>query len=90
MFGDTAVAVHPEDSRYKKFHGKRVVNPLTKQTMPVILEETVDSSFQTGAVKITPAHDLNDYKTGLKHKLPFKTIFNDAGCLKDVPEEFEV
>jgi valyl-tRNA synthetase len=73
-----------------KFHGKKVVNPLTNEVIPIILDSTVDAKFETGAVKITPSHDFNDYETGIRHKLEFKTVFNDEGCLINVPKEFMV
>ena len=73
-----------------KFHGKKVVNPLTNEVIPIILDSTVDAKFETGAVKITPSHDFNDYETGIRHKLEFKTVFNDEGCLINVPIEFMV
>ena len=82
MFGDTAVAVHPEDERYKSFHGKNLVHPVTGRKMPIILDaELVDMDFGTGAVKVTPAHDPNDFVTGQKHKLEFINILNDDGTL---------
>ena len=82
MFGDTAVAVHPEDPRYKSFHGKMLVHPVTGRKMPIILDaELVDMDFGTGAVKVTPAHDPNDFVTGQKHKLEFINILNDDGTL---------
>ena len=70
LFGDTAVAVHPEDKRYSQFVGQKVILPLTKREIPVIADKNIDPEFGTGAVKITPAHDPNDYKIGLKHNLP--------------------
>ncbi|MGH8114593.1 MAG: class I tRNA ligase family protein, partial [Rhodanobacteraceae bacterium] len=70
MLGDAAVAVHPEDERYKRLHGKRLRLPITGREVPIILDDYVDREFGTGAVKITPAHDFNDYAIGLRHKLP--------------------
>ena len=82
MFGDTAVAVHPEDPRYKAFHGKNLVHPVTGRKMPIVLDaELVDMEFGTGAVKVTPAHDPNDFVTGQKHNLEFINILNDDGTL---------
>jgi len=81
ILGDTAVCVHPEDERYTKFHGKRVVVPLVNRSVPVIVDEYVDREFGTGALKITPAHDINDYELGLKHNLESIDIFNDDGTL---------
>src|SRR5579864_1627083 len=70
MLGDVAVAVNPKDSRYKALVGKRVKLPLTERTIPVIADDYVDPEFGTGCVKITPAHDFNDYAVGQRHKLP--------------------
>jgi valyl-tRNA synthetase len=75
MLGDTAVMVHPEDERYTAFHGKQVQLPLTGRTIPLITDAYVDRAFGTGAVKVTPAHDFNDYEVGQRHKLPMITIF---------------
>ncbi|XP_018335932.1 valine--tRNA ligase [Agrilus planipennis] len=79
MLGDTAVAVHPEDDRYKHLHGKYVIHPFCDRRIPIVADDFVDKEFGTGAVKITPAHDPNDYEVGLRHKLPFVTIFDDDG-----------
>ncbi|BAV33196.1 valyl-tRNA synthetase [Sulfuricaulis limicola] len=80
MLGDTAVAVHPDDERYKKFIGKMVELPLTGRKIPVIADEYVDKEFGSGCVKITPAHDFNDYEVGKRHNLPLINIFfSDAG-----------
>ncbi|PKP52184.1 MAG: valine--tRNA ligase [Bacteroidetes bacterium HGW-Bacteroidetes-1] len=81
ILGDTAVCVHPEDERFTKFHEKKVLVPLINRTVPIIIDEYVDREFGTGALKITPAHDINDYNLGLKHKLPSIDIFNDDGTL---------
>jgi valyl-tRNA synthetase len=75
MLGDTAVAVHPEDERYKHLIGKQVELPLTGRTIPVIADEYVDREFGSGCVKITPAHDFNDYEVGKRHNLPLINIF---------------
>ncbi|RZB40421.1 tRNA-synt 1 domain containing protein [Asbolus verrucosus] len=79
MLGDTAVAVHPEDERYKHLHGKFVKHPFCDRKLPIVLDEFVERDFGTGAVKITPAHDPNDYEVGKRHDLPFITIFDDDG-----------
>jgi valyl-tRNA synthetase len=79
MLGDTAVAVHPNDERYKHLHGKFVKHPFVERRIPIITDEYVEMSFGTGAVKITPAHDSNDYEIGKRHKLPFVTVFDDFG-----------
>ncbi|MCG0278161.1 MAG: valine--tRNA ligase [Thermanaeromonas sp.] len=74
MLGDTAVAVHPDDERYRKFIGRTVILPLLNREIPVIADEYVDPSFGTGAVKITPAHDPNDFEIGKRHGLPSITV----------------
>jgi valyl-tRNA synthetase len=83
MLGDTAVCVHPEDERFTRFHGKKVLVPLINRAVPIIVDEYVDREFGTGALKITPAHDINDYELGLKHKLESIDIFNDDGTLNE-------
>ena len=83
ILGDTAVCVHPEDERFKKYHGKKVIVPLVNRAVPVITDEYVDREFGTGALKITPAHDINDYELGIKHKLKTIDIFNDDGTLSE-------
>ncbi|MBI1862403.1 MAG: valine--tRNA ligase [Deltaproteobacteria bacterium] len=84
LLGDTAVAVHPDDKRYKEFHGKTVVLPLMGREIPVICDEYVDKEFGTGALKITPGHDPNDYAIGKKHKLPILTLFDDGARINEV------
>jgi len=81
ILGDTAVCVHPEDERFLKFHGKKVLVPLINRPVPIIVDDYVDREFGTGALKITPAHDINDYELGIKHKLESIDIFNDNGTL---------
>jgi valyl-tRNA synthetase len=89
MLGDTAVAVHPHDARYQRFIGKSVRLPLAERLIPVIADEHVDPEFGTGCVKITPAHDFNDYEVGLRHALPLLNIFNtDAKLNAEVPERY--
>lgn len=83
ILGDTAVCVHPEDERYSHLKGKRVIIPIVGRSIPVIFDEYVDREFGTGALKITPAHDINDYNLGIKHKLDSIDIFNDNGSLND-------
>ncbi|MDP2235088.1 MAG: valine--tRNA ligase [Bacteroidales bacterium] len=83
ILGDTAVCVHPEDERFISFHGKKVLVPLINRAVPIIIDEYVDREFGTGALKITPAHDINDYNLGLKHRLPSIDIFNDNGTLSE-------
>ncbi|XP_012257189.2 valine--tRNA ligase isoform X2 [Athalia rosae] len=79
MLGDVAVAVHPKDPRYSHLVGKCVKHPFCDRKLPVIADEFVEMEFGTGAVKITPAHDPNDYEVGKRHDLPFITIFDDSG-----------
>ncbi|GAF83186.1 unnamed protein product, partial [marine sediment metagenome] len=76
MLGDTALAVHPEDKRYQQFIRQKVTLPLVNREIPVIADKTVDPEFGTGVVKVTPAHDPNDYKMGLKHKLKIISVIN--------------
>ncbi len=79
MLGDTALAVHPEDARYRHLHGKTVILPLLGREIPVIADAMVDPQFGTGVVKVTPAHDVNDFEVGKRHNLPFiKVIGEDA------------
>ncbi len=89
MLGDTAVAVHPDDERYRRLVGKSVRLPLAERSMPVITDSHVDPEFGTGCVKITPAHDFNDYEIGLRHELPMINIFDrDAALNENVPERY--
>ena len=81
MLGDTAVAVNPKDERYKDFVGKKLILPLVNKEIPVIADEYVDIEFGTGAVKITPAHDPNDYMVGKRHGLPEINILNEDGTI---------
>ncbi len=89
MLGDTAVAVHPEDERYRHLVGQTVDLPLTGRTIPVIADEYVDPEFGTGCVKITPAHDFNDYEVGQRHDLPMINVFTPDAALNDnAPEAY--
>lgn len=81
MLGDTAIAVHPNDKRYAHLHGKFCVHPFTSRRLPIVCDDFVETEFGTGAVKITPAHDPNDYEVGKRHDLPFITIFDDDGMI---------
>lgn len=83
MLGDTAVAVNPEDVRYAHLIGKNVILPLLNKPIPVVADEYVDMEFGTGAVKITPAHDPNDYEVGVRHDLPIVRVMNDDGSMAD-------
>ena len=82
-FGDTAVMVNPADERYKNLIGKKVVLPLIGREIEIIADEYVDMSFGTGAVKVTPAHDTNDYEVGKRHELEFITVFDEKGILNE-------
>ena len=86
ILGDTAVCVNPADERFKNLKGKRVLVPLINRSIPIIEDEYVDMEFGTGCLKITPAHDINDYEIGLKHNLPSIDIFNDDGTLSEKAE----
>ncbi len=77
MLGDTAVAVHPDDERYKRLVGKRIKLPLTDRTIPVVADTHVDPEFGTGAVKVTPAHDPNDFAIGQRHGLESLTVMDE-------------
>ena len=83
IMGDTAVCVHPEDERYQWLKGKRVIVPGVGRSVPIIMDEYVDREFGTGALKITPAHDINDYNLGMKYGLESIDIFNDNGTLNE-------
>lgn len=90
MLGDVAVAVHPDDERYQKFIGQMLQLPLTDRTIPVIGDIAVDPSFGTGCVKITPAHDFNDYAVGQRHQLPLINIFTpDARLNTNAPKTYQ-
>lgn len=89
MLGDTGVAVNPDDERYKKFIGKKILLPIVEKEIPIFADEYVDPQFGTGAVKVTPAHDINDYEMGKRHNLEFVNIFNDdATTNNNVPFDF--
>ncbi|BAB73275.1 valine--tRNA ligase [Anabaena sp. FACHB-709] len=88
MLGDTAVAVNPNDDRYKHLIGKTLTLPITQQEIPIISDELVDPAFGTGCVKVTPAHDLNDFEMGKRHNLPFINILNKDGTLNANGGEF--
>ncbi len=81
MLGDTAVAVHPDDERYRHLIGKQIKLPLTDRTIPVVADTHVDPEFGTGAVKVTPAHDPNDFEIGRRHDLPSLTIMDEHGVI---------
>ena len=83
ILGDTAVCVHPDDQRYTWLKGKRVIVPLINRAVPVIADDYVEMEFGTGCLKVTPAHDVNDYMLGEKHNLPSIDIFNDNGTISE-------
>ncbi len=86
IMGDTAICVHPNDERYKHLHGKFAIIPLINRRIPIITDEYVTMEFGTGALKVTPAHDMNDYQLGQKHNLEVIDIFNDDGTLGEAAE----
>lgn len=88
MLGDTAIAVHPDDERYKSLIGTTVQLPLTNREIPIIADEYVDPNFGTGAVKITPAHDPNDFEVGERHDLPRIQVIDFDGTMMNVPPQF--
>jgi valyl-tRNA synthetase len=88
IMGDTALAVNPNDERYQHLKGKKVIVPLVNREVPIIFDEYVDPAFGTGALKITPAHDINDYNLGLKHNLPAIDTLNDDGTLSEAAQVF--
>jgi len=88
FLGDSAIAVHPEDERYKDLKDKKVLLPLTGREIPVVFDEYVDKEFGTGVVKITPAHDFNDYEVGLRHNLEQINILNPDGSLNNTTEKY--
>lgn len=88
MLGDTAVAVNPNDERYSHLVGKTLLLPLTSRKIPLIADEYVEPEFGTGAVKITPAHDPNDFEVGLRHNLPLIRVMNDDGTMNELTGDF--
>ena len=88
ILGDTAICVHPEDERYAHLRGKKIIVPLIHRSIPVIFDEYVDREFGTGALKVTPAHDVNDYNLGLKYKLEVIDTFNSNGTMSEAAKMF--
>jgi len=89
MLGDTAVAVNSKDKRYKDLIGKQVILPIANRNIPIVADNIIDIGFGTGAVKVTPAHDLNDWQIGQRHKLPMISVINERGKMNDnVPEAY--
>ena len=90
MLGDSGVAVHPNDKRFKRFHGDKVLLPIINKEIPLVLDEHADPEKGSGVVKITPAHDFNDFEVGLRHKLELINIFDNEGKLnKNTPKEYQ-
>ncbi len=89
IFGDVAVCINPNDERYKHLRGKKVIVPVVGRVVPIIEDGYVDIEFGTGALKITPAHDINDYEIGLKHQLPILDTFTDEGKLNSYGLHYE-
>ena len=88
MLGDTGVAVNPNDERYKAYIGKTVVLPIVGREIPIIPADFVETEFGTGAVKLTPAHDVNDYQAGLDNNLEMIKVFDENGIMNDIVPEF--
>lgn len=89
MLGDSAVAVHPEDERYKDIIGKTCILPIMNKEIPIIADDFVEKDFGTGCVKITPAHDMNDYQAGLRHNLEIVEVFDDSSIMGDLVPEYK-
>ncbi len=89
MLGDTAIAVHPDDERYRDLVGKTLPHPFVDREMIIVADEHVDPEFGTGAVKVTPAHDPNDFEIGMRHQLPMPTIMDTKGRIADTGTEFD-
>ena len=89
MLGDTAVAVHPDDERYKDLVGKTCILPIMNKEIPIIADRFVEKEFGTGCVKITPAHDMNDYQAGLRHNLEIIEVFDENFKMGDLVEEYK-
>ena len=89
MLGDTAVAVNPKDERYTNIVGKTCILPIVNREIPIIADEFVDMEFGTGCVKITPAHDMNDYQAGIKHNLPIIEVFDESNIMLDLVPEYK-
>lgn len=88
ILGDTAICVHPDDDRYKHLKGKKILVPLINRAVPIIFDTYVDREFGTGALKVTPAHDINDYNLGIKHKLAVVDTFNPDGTMSQAAQLF--
>lgn len=89
MLGDTAVAVHPKDERYKDMIGKMLLLPIVNREIPIVADDYVDKEFGSGAVKITPAHDPNDFELGLRHDLPQITVMDESGKMNELAGPYQ-
>ena len=89
MLGDTGVAVNPNDDRYKNYIGKTLILPIVNREIPVIADEFVETEFGTGCVKLTPAHDINDYQAGIKNNLEIIKVFDERGIMNDIVPEYK-
>ena len=89
MLGDTAIAVHPDDERYQDLIGKKCILPIMNKEIPIIADEFVEKEFGTGCVKITPAHDPNDYQAGIRHNLEIIEVFDDSSIMGDLVPEYK-
>src|SRR5690554_2747788 len=89
MLGDACVAVHPKDERYQHLHGAYIELPLVNRRIPIVADDYVDQDFGSGCVKITPAHDFNDYEVGKKHSMPMVNILSDEAFILQAPEVFD-
>lgn len=89
MLGDTAVAIHPEDERYQDLVGKKCILPIMNKEIPIIADDFVEKEFGTGCVKITPAHDMNDYQAGLRHNLEIIEVFDENNRMGDLVPEYK-
>lgn len=88
IMGDVAICVHPDDERYKHLVGKKCIVPLVNREVPIITDTYIDPTFGTGALKVTPAHDINDYTIGLKHNLPIIDVLNEDGTISEAAQVF--
>ena len=88
IMGDTAICVHPDDERYKHLHGKKVIVPMVNREVPIICDDYIDMEFGTGMLKVTPAHDANDYEIGQRHQLETIDVFNSDGTISEAGQVF--
>lgn len=89
ILGDSAICIHPDDERYAHLHGKKAIVPIVGREIPIILDEYVDREFGTGCLKVTPAHDINDYELGKKHSLETIDVMNDDGTMSDLAGSYK-